>query len=98
MRLRRRRTTLAGTGVLFVSGGEPIAGCEAVTLLVVAASHGEAEACAREAGVWDPSAWDEDAFRVRHEDIDMALSDARGFVWKPGHARTWAGSYSWPGR
>ena len=97
MRLRRRRRSLAGTGVIFVSGGEPLEGCEAITLLVVAESPDEAESRAREAGVYDPSAWEDGAFRIRPEDINLALTDARGFAWKPGHERTWEGSHSWPG-
>lgn len=97
MRLWARRQSLAGTGVIFVSGGEPVTCCEDVTLLVVAASALEAEARAAEAGVRDPSAWDEDAFRILRHDIDLARDDPRGFAWKLGRARTWQSSQTWPG-
>lgn len=91
-----RYRSLAGTGVGFVSGGEPIDGCDAVTLLVVGGSASELESRARELGVWDPSAWDD--IQVRSRDVQRALADPQGFVWKPGHERTWRGSDSWPGK
>jgi hypothetical protein len=95
VRLWRRHRSLAGTGVLFVSGGEPIEGCDAITLLVLGDSPDEAESRARDLGVWDPSAWDD--MRIRPQDVELALADPQGFAWKPGYERDWRGSNSWPG-
>ncbi|GAA4116607.1 hypothetical protein GCM10022215_16390 [Nocardioides fonticola] len=81
-------------GVGFVSGGEPIDGCDAVTLLIVGASAEEMESRARDLGVWDPSVWDD--MRIRPRDVALAVADPSGFVWKPGHEREWRGSGSWP--
>lgn len=96
LRLWRRYRSLAGTGVMFVSGGEPIAGCDAIALLVVGDSPVEVENRARDLGVWHPSTWDD--MRIRKQDVDLALADERGFAWKPGHERHWQGSDSWPAR
>lgn len=93
----RRHRSLAGTGVMFVSGGEPVDGCDAVTLLVVGESSDEVESRARELGVWHPSVWDDD-MRIRPQDVELALADQRGFAWKPGHEKDWRNSGSWPGR
>lgn len=82
--------------MIFVSGGEPLEGCEPLTLLVTAATSEEAERRARELGVWDPLAWDDISAKAQH--VDLALADSRGFAWKPGDARRWQSSYSWPGR
>lgn len=89
-----RYPSLADTGVGFVSGGEPIEGCEPVTLLIVGASPTEMEAKARNLGVWYPSAWDD--MRIPPRDVARALADPSGFLWKPGHERVWRGSDSWP--
>ena len=86
---------MAGTRVMFVSGGEPIEGCDAITLLVVGDSPDEVESRARDLGVWHPSAWGD--MRIRPRDVDLALADKRGFGWKPGRERDWQGSDSWPG-
>ena len=86
---------MAGTRVMFVSGGEPIEGCDAITLLVVGDSPVDVEQRARDLGVWHPSAWGD--MRIRPRDVDLALADKQDFVWKPGHERHWQGSGSWPG-
>ena len=95
MVLWRRYRSLAGTGVVFVSGGEPVAGCEPVTLLIVGESKDQVEDRARALGVWHPTAWED--MRTRPGDPDMARADVNGFVWKPGYERDWRGSSSWPG-
>lgn len=95
MILWKRRHALEGTGVGFVTGGEPIEGCDPITLLIAGISATEIEDRARDLGVWDPSAWD--GVRVRLRDRKRALADPRGFLWKPGHERDWRGSASWPG-
>ena len=76
-------------------GGEPIEGCDAVTLLVVGNAPVDAESRARDLGVWHPSAWND--MRIKPQDVALALADKRGFAWKPGHERHWHGSDSWPG-
>jgi hypothetical protein len=91
----RRHRSLVGTGVFFVSGGEPVEGCEPVTLLIVGESSDEAESQARGFGVWEPTAWDD--MQIRPSDVELALADPKGFVWKPGRERGWRGSVSWPG-
>lgn len=80
---------------MFVSGGEPIDGCDAVTLLVVGQSADEVESRAEALGVWHPSAWED--MRIRPQDVDLALADPLGFAWKPGKERRWQASNSWPG-
>lgn len=98
LRLWSRYRSLAGTGVMLVTGGEPLEGCDAITLLVVGDSPAEVERRARDLGVWHPSAWDPSAdMRARPQDVELALADRRGFAWKPGHERAWLGSDSWPG-
>jgi hypothetical protein len=80
----------------FVTGGEPVDGCEAVALLIVGRSRTAVEARARELGVWHPSILDR--VKLSEGDVALALADAGGFVWRPAHETAWRTSDSWPRR
>lgn len=95
MVLWNRYRSINGTGIGFVSGGEPIAGCDPVTLLITGTSTDQVEQRARELGVWDPAAWTE--MRIRPREVERVLADPNGFLWKPGGERDWRASTSWPG-
>jgi hypothetical protein len=80
---------------VFVTGGEPVAGCEPIAALIVGESLSEIEERAGALGIWHPSVWSN--FRASSAEADMALNDARQFIWRPGRGSSWSTSETWPG-
>lgn len=63
-----------------VHAGNPVDGCRAVELIVVAASRMEIMKRARAAGVSEPSLWPDEA--PEPELVQAALGDPGGLVWR----------------
>jgi hypothetical protein len=70
-----------------VHAGDPVDGCRAVELVVVAASRMEIVKRARATGVSHPAFWPVEAPGA--ETVQAALSDPGGFVWRYWDEETW---------
>jgi hypothetical protein len=69
-----------GGVVGWINGGEPMLGCELVSLMIFAPTRADVKVRAREIGLWSPYVMD------RFGDLDphgvaAAVADPEGFVW-----------------
>ena len=87
---RRHRGRVVG----FVTGGEPVDGCDPVALLIEGESISDLESRAAALGVWHPHLWPEET--PSRKEADQVLADPHGFIWRIGSERSWESSSSWP--
>jgi hypothetical protein len=84
-----------GGVVGWFSGGEPVEGCDAVTLLIYAPTKAEVKRRVREVGLWSPYVMD--VFGTPDPDgVKAAVADPEGFVWNEGTADGWRPSVELP--
>jgi hypothetical protein len=80
-----------GGVVGWISGGEPVDGCDAITLLIYGTSKMEVKRRVRAIGLWSPYVMD--AFGAPDpEGVRAAMDDPEGFVWNHGDAEGWCPS------
>lgn len=90
MRSRKGKGFVAVNGgvVGWISGGEPVDGCELVSLMIFAPTKADVKVRAREIGLWSPYVMD------RFGDLDpnavaAAVADPEGFVWNDAQGDDW---------
>lgn len=82
--------SVEGGVVGWISGGEPVDGCDLVSLLVYAPSKAEVKKRVREIGLWSPYVMD--VFGNPDPDgVEAAVRDPEGFVWNDATVDEW-----WP--
>ena len=80
---------VADGGVVgWINGGEPVLGCEVVSLMIFAPTRADVKVRAREIGLWSPYVMD------RFGDLDpngvaAAVADPEGFVWNDAQSDDW---------
>lgn len=87
---RRRRGPVVG----FVTGGEPVDGCNPVALLIAGDAISDFESRAATLGVWHPHLWPK--MTPSRAEADRVLDDPDGVIWRIGAERSWQSSTSWP--
>lgn len=95
MRQREHVRRTSGVLVGFVTGGEPLNGCEPIATLIAAASRDEMLQRARQLGIWDPGFVP--GVRIKRQHAAMAIEDPQRFIWLPAGAKDWQPSRTWPG-
>jgi hypothetical protein len=98
---RRRKSTgfveVDGGVVGWFSGGEPVDGCDLVSVLVFAPSDVEARDRVEAIGLWSAYLMDEFGEPDRR-DVEAAVADPEGFVWNHADGGDWLPSAELPRR
>jgi len=79
-----------GGVVGWVNGGEPVLGCEVVSLLIFAPTKADVKVRARKIGIQGGCLMDRFG-DLDPEGVTAAVTDPRGFVWNDGQSDEW-----WP--
>jgi hypothetical protein len=81
----------------WVNGGEPVNGCDLVSLMVFAPSKAAVKERVREIGLWSPYVMDTFG-KPSAAGVAAAMADPDGFVWNDARSDEWWPSATLPRR
>lgn len=79
----------------WISGGEPVDGCQVVSLMILAPTEADVLVRAHEIGLWSPYVMDF-VSELDRGGVAAAVADPEGFVWNYGRGDAWQPSSALP--